>query len=88
LHLGQGVGFPAGATLAEEALEKLVCRFVVAAFLAGEFSISGNQATLADSLQHRGAIPLEMACTRFSAAVAASSRGIACRSRQLFDLVL
>ena len=60
LHFGKGLGFPAGATLAEDALEQLVCRFVIAAFIAGEFGFRGNQAALAGSLQHRGAIALEI----------------------------
>jgi hypothetical protein len=60
LHFGKGVGLPAGAALAEDAPEQLVGRLVVAAFLAGEFGFRGNQAALAGSLEHRGAIPLEI----------------------------
>jgi len=42
LHLGKGVGLPASAALVKDALEQLVCRFVVATFLAGKLGLRGN----------------------------------------------
>jgi len=46
LHFGKGIGFPWGAALAEDVLEQLVCRFVVAAVLAGEFGLLASQAAI------------------------------------------
>ncbi|MBA3441922.1 MAG: hypothetical protein H0T92_18845 [Pyrinomonadaceae bacterium] len=63
LHLGELVGFPAGAAFAEDALEQLFSRFVISAFDARQRCFGRDESPFARRLERRSAQAFEV-CRR------------------------